>query len=292
VSKPTKSLQSYDSRLFCFQETPKYLLFRILHRYSTICPLNAAIAYQNPRKTRDTFAVQSQAMSNILIQSLGRLLETFLSPAVVLSNQKWEDSSIYEIRIKLPEINFEAWKTIKRLKIQVGPLEYRDYTPSLWDIDNKTCALFIDAGHTGIGSEWATNLCQGDQILLSDAHAANLPGNIGEVLGLGDVSALGHFLALKQLTDQAIYPIQVGIFTNSNDQLPLYFQTVHREFCFVPGNGVPANTVLQTWAMTLDLKRFSSIYIAGNNTLVKLLRTQLRTIVNRDVKIYGHGFWS
>lgn len=219
-------------------------------------------------------------------------MEKFLSRAVVISNQKWADSPIYELKLSLPGINVEAWKTIKRLKIQVGPLEYRDYTPALWDNANNSCTLFIDAGHTGTGSEWVTNLREGDQVLLSDAHAANLPGNKGQVLGLGDVSALGHFLALKQLTDQAIYPIQVGIFTNGQHQPPKNFTTEHREFSLLPCSGADANTVLQNWAMTLDLGVFSSIYIAGNNTLVKNLRAQLRSKVNVEVKIYGHGFWS
>jgi NADPH-dependent ferric siderophore reductase len=257
-----------------------------------ICPPNAAIAYQFYHRIRDTFVIQSIAMSNIIKKSLGKLLGKLLTPAYVLRNCKWKDSSIHQLSISLPGINVEAWKTIRRLKIQVGPLEYRDYTPALWDKNNKSCTLFIDAGHIGTGSEWVANLREGNQVLIGDAHAANLPPNEGPVLGLGDASALGHFLAFKQLTDQASYPIQVGIFTHGRDQAPMKFQTDHPEISLLSGNEPNAKATLESWAMSLHLERFTSICIAGNNTLVKDLRSHLKSQVNRSTKIYGHGFWS
>ena len=226
------------------------------------------------------------------------MFEKMLSSAQVIGIQKWEKSSLYEIEIMMPSLKPESWNTIRRLKCQVGLLEYRDYTPALWTENPNTCTLFIEANHQGTGSEWVKNLQIGEEILIGEAHAANVPIREGSILGLGDTTAIGHFLALKQLTNQITYPLKVGIFTNGQYDAPLDFMFDHPNFSFFPFTTEPSSTIacsltaLENWIEPIDLNSFSSVYIAGNNTLVKSLRSLIKTKINRDIKIYRHGFWS
>ena len=220
------------------------------------------------------------------------MLEKMFSPAQVIGTRRWENSSMYEIEIIMPTSKPEHWNTVKRLKCQVGLLEYRDYTPALWTENPNTCTLFIEAAHHGKGSEWVRKLQRGDEILLGEAHAANLPAKLGAILGLGDATAIGHFLALKQLTNPTISPLQVGIVTDDQCQIPLDFNTDHSEFSFLSGATGQSLKLLKSWIETLNLDNYASIYIVGNIALVKSLRSLLKSKVTPDTKIYGHGFWS
>jgi len=257
-----------------------------------VCPPKPAVHAFQTSGLHYNFVFRLSGMANIIKRTLGGLLEQLFSQSQVIAKRLWPNSSMYELDISLPAVSMEKWNTVKRLKCQVGLLEYRDYTPALWSIDQQTCTLFIEAGHQGIGSKWISALSVGDKILLGEAHAAHLPVNPGPVLGLGDGTAIGHFLALKQLTNRTDFPLEVGIFINDDQQAPMEFINNHPEFTFIAKNEKSAFPALKHWSDTQDLKKFASVYIAGNNTMVRELRATLKNQLGPGVKIYGHGFWS
>lgn len=147
-------------------------------------------------------------MGNILKKAAAGLMDKMLSTATVISVRAWEPSTLSEIVIHTPTIAMEKWDSIKRFKCKVGEWDYRDYTPAKWDAETRQCTLYIETGHAGAGSHWARQLRAGDEIRLGPAHAASLPGKPGKILCLGDSSALGHFLSLRQLTNARQYPME------------------------------------------------------------------------------------
>ena len=231
-------------------------------------------------------------MANVLKKAVSELFDKLLTPAQVVSIRAWQPATLYEVDVHLPTTPLEKWSTIQRLKCKVAEFEYRDYTPATWNADKKVCTLYIEAGHDGAGSRWVQRLKKGDKIPLGVAHAAQVPAKEGRILGLGDGSALGHFLGLKQLTDRKRFPMDVVILLPEIYQLPpsLIENNPEFEFIFNPrGNSLET---LEQWAASKDLLAYTSIDLAGHIPLVKGLRKKLKARPDVQVKIQTHGFWS
>lgn len=220
------------------------------------------------------------------------LFDKMLTTGLVTDVRAWQPATMFEVDIHLPTIDMEKWDTIKRLKCRVGELEYRDYTPALWNPVKKMCTMFIEAGHNGAGSRWIQQLKKGDEIALGAAHAAQLPSREGKILCLGDGSALGHFLGLKQLTDREKFPIDGAVFLHDHYQVPLSMIENHPEFEFIIQPRGDSYEALQQWCGQKDLSQYSSVYIAGNIPMVGSLRKRLKAVPEIHAKIVGHGFWS
>ncbi|GAB3894820.1 hypothetical protein GCM10028803_10380 [Larkinella knui] len=231
-------------------------------------------------------------MANILKKAVAGLFEKMLTPSRVLAVRAWQPATLYEVDVHVPTIPLEKWNTIKRLKCKVGELEFRDYTPALWNADKKVCTMYIEAGHQGAGSRWIQQLKPGDEILFGAAHAAQLPAQEGKLLCLGDGSALGHFLALKQLTDRRTYPMDVAVFLQDQYQIPPPLTENNPEFDFIPKPHGVSLDALEQWYRSKELRNYTSIYIAGNIPMVTSLRRKLKAIPDVQAKIYSYGFWS
>jgi NADPH-dependent ferric siderophore reductase len=231
-------------------------------------------------------------MANILKKAVAGLFEKMLTPSHVLDVRAWQPSTLYEVDMHLPTITLEKWNTIKRLKCKVGDLEFRDYTPALWNAEKKVCTMYIEAGHQGAGSRWIQQLKPGDEILFGAAHAAQLPAQEGKLLCLGDGSALGHFLALKQLTDRSHYPMDVAVFLHDQYQIPPSLLENNPEFKFIIKPHGASLDALEQWYRSKELRSYTSIYIAGNIPMVTSLRRKLKAILDVHAKIYSYGFWS
>jgi NADPH-dependent ferric siderophore reductase len=231
-------------------------------------------------------------MANILKKAVAGLLEKVLTPAQVISVRAWQPATLYEVDVHLPTVNLEKWNTIKRLKCKVGEWEYRDYTPASWNVEKKVCTLYIEAGHQGAGSRWIQQLKPGDEILLGPAHAAQLPAQEGTILCLADGSALGHFLALKQLTDRGNYPMEVAVFLHDDYQIPPSLLENNPEFKFIIKPHGASLDALEQWCRSKELRNYTSIYIAGNIPMVTSLRRKLKALPDVHAKIYSYGFWS
>lgn len=232
-------------------------------------------------------------MANAIKKAVFNLLnKAFTNEGYVMEIRKWEPATMYAIDFHLPETDMLKWITIPRLKCKVAEFEYRDYTPASWDAEKSICTMLIETGHTGPGSSWTQNLKTGDKILYGAAHAAPLPAKSGKILCLGDGSATGHFLALKQLTSREEYPLEAVIFLNEEYSLPDSFQIANPEFEFIMRPDAKSLNVLQEFAENQLLSDYTSIYIAGNIPMVQGLRRFFKKIPDLEVKIFAHGFWS
>jgi len=231
-------------------------------------------------------------MANILKKAVSGLLDKMFTSAQVTAIRAWQPATMYEVDIHLPSANMEKWATIHRVKCRVGELEYRDYTPATWNAPEKTFTMYIEAGHEGAGSRWVQQLKKGDEILLGSVHAAQLPAKEGKILCLGDGSALGHFLALKQLTDRRSYPLEAGIVLHDNYQLPESLAADNPEFELLLHPHGNSADLLEQWYRSKNLDSYTSIYIAGNIPMVTALRKKLKGMPEVSARIYAHGFWS
>lgn len=220
------------------------------------------------------------------------LFDKMLSTAKVINVNRWEPATMVEIVVQFPGLNMEKWKTIHRVKCRVGNLEYRDYTPSCWDVEKGTFKLYVEAGHDGAGSRWAQQIQAGDDILLGAVHAAQIPVKEGKVLCLVDLSALGHALSLKQLTDPEKFPLETAVFLHETFEIPPVLLSENPEFEFLYRENEHNVTVLEEWLMSKKLTDYESICIAGNTPMVSQLRKKLKAIPEVRARILAHGFWS
>ncbi|MBE9462745.1 siderophore-interacting protein [Dyadobacter subterraneus] len=232
-------------------------------------------------------------MANGLKKAVFSLLDkAFTQEGFVQAIRKWQPETMYEIDLHLPDVDMAKWTTIPRLKCKVAEYEYRDYTPATWDVKKRTCTMLIETDHNGFGSAWTKNLSVGDIILFSPAHAAQLPSQSGKIICFGDGSALGHFLALKQLTNRKEYPFEAVVFLNENYWLPDFFIYENPEFTFVMKPGTDSLDSLHQYSGNKTLSDYSAIYIAGYIPMVTGLRKIFKKNPYLTAKIFAHGFWS
>jgi hypothetical protein len=151
-------------------------------------------------------------VTNLFTKTVSSLVELISSKGHVLSVETYNNGTFYQVNVHLPATDMSKWTTIPRLKCRVGELDYRDYSPAQWDAAQRTCTLYIEAAHQGAGSNWVKQLRAGDTFSYGAAHAQQVPPRPGKILCIGDGSALGHFLALKQLTQQKQSDLEAAVF--------------------------------------------------------------------------------
>jgi NADPH-dependent ferric siderophore reductase len=231
-------------------------------------------------------------MANLIKKAFFQFIDkTLTQEGSVLEVRKWDPAFMYEIDLHLPETDMSKWKVIPRIKVKVSDYEYRDYSPCNWQTKSRTCTVFIETEHLGPGSVWAKSLNTGDAFLFAPANAAPLPPTAGKVLCIGDGSALGHFLALKQFENQDASLLNVIIYLNAEYQIPPYIMDAHPEFKFVSQSHKSNPVNLQQLAAMYNLSEFSSICIAGYIPMVQELRKSLKDDANIGAKIFANGFW-
>lgn len=210
--------------------------------------------------------------------------------ATVLQTRHWASGNLTEIDLHLPAADMSGWKQVQHIKMQVAPGCYRDYTPSGWDEETRTCTLFISTRHDGKGSLWARNLQPGYTIrylgIAGTPH--RLTGNRLAIC-FGDMSALGHFMALRQLADGR--QLLCGAITGMLQQDGEEFARLREPFDLLSSNAGKSEHAFLAW-----LDRNPTIvddvmfYIAGQSSMVAGLRKALRQRGHASVK--AQGFWS
>lgn len=218
--------------------------------------------------------------------------KTMSQKGTVISLRKWDLSAIYEIRVHLPNVDMQKWATVPRIKVKVAEFEYRDYSPACWDVAERTCCLFIDARHLGVGSSWVKCLVPGQTFLFAPASATALPSKKGPILCLADESALGHFLALKQLTAAEENPIEILISIDQHAVVPQEIIAANDGLQFIKRSHLDRLVNIHHSLSELNLPSFSSIYLAGHIPMVQGLRKILKANESVDARIIANGFWS
>jgi NADPH-dependent ferric siderophore reductase len=175
--------------------------------------------------------------------------------------------------------------------VKVGPFTFRDYTPTGWDADTRTCTLYIDAAHDGPGAVWVKNLQPGDAIVylgIAPTLQSLLPD--AKAVFLGDQSALGHFLALMQAAGKqadiegAIVLPEKAHRSQYGDyivQLPLDTLPVKRTL---------ADSIIP-WLSGKLFPEESIFYLVGNAQLVTTTRSALKQKGIGPKQIKAQGFW-
>jgi NADPH-dependent ferric siderophore reductase len=229
---------------------------------------------------------------NKLTQKALTLAETtFIRGARVLAVRIWEPDTVREIDLHLPDCDMSKWDSAQHIKCKVGTLLYRDYTPSGWDAETRTCTLILHTAHDGPGSRWGKQLRTGDTVAylgVGSNHQQPVAGK--PLVFLGDETAIGHFLALRQLAgDRAVIGGAIVLSEEHHrDEFDQYFsgwglQALGKASLREYGR-------LKEWVSRLNFSehRDSIFYLAGYSPEMVRLRKLLR---QRGMQVQAQGFW-
>ncbi|WP_183581085.1 SIP domain-containing protein [Mucilaginibacter sp. X5P1] len=216
-----------------------------------------------------------------------------LNKGRVLEVRHWEPSTVIEIDLHLPNADMYQWTEIPYIKFKVETFTYRDYSPSGWDAETRTCTLFIDAAHKGVGTNWARNLKKDDEVsYLKIGTSHHAPEITPAIISLGDESSLGHMLALQQMVLPAARFSGAVLMADEhhrdffNQYFPASIQTVAR-------HDVYGHHSLIKWVTDQNYSLENTMfYLAGNNMMVSQLRRMLRLQGYSSGQIKAKGFWS
>lgn len=187
------------------------------------------------------------------------------------------------------------WKETQHMKCKVGPYSYRDYSPSGWDVETQTCTLFIDAGHTGPGSQWAKQLKSGDQFSymgVGSSHQYPVRGK--RLVFLGDETAIGHFLAMQQLAgDGAAISGAIAVSERHHrEEFAHYFA----QSGLLPLDKVKPGAYyeLEDWVMGVGLTEPAEtvFYLAGHIPAMVRIRKLLKESGVGSGRLKLQGFWN
>lgn len=235
-------------------------------------------------------------MENTLLKQLRKKADSLLIPALVQSGhvrevRNWEPATFIEIDLHLPHMDME-WDSIPYIKFKVDDLTFRDYTPSGWDADQRTCTLFIDTGHNGAGSRWAMGLKKGDVVYHFKAERTNHSQNPqNRSVGLSDQSGLGHLLALEQMS-MPIGNFMGCVLFNERQHLKFFQEFFDSRLQPIERRDEVGNESLLQWVIAQNFHPDQTVfYIVGNNRLVSKLRRSLKAGGFSSSQFKVKGFW-
>lgn len=231
---------------------------------------------------------------NILKQTALNLFENALSKeGSVLAIRTWEPATFFEIDVHFPHMDMSRWDRVQHIKIKVAPGVYRDYTPAGWDAETRTCTLYIDAdrranNQNGPGSEWVRSLKQGDAVVYVGVGATmHRPVDYGNMIAMGDMTTIGHYLALQQLAGGKSIKGAISI-TEENHRVE-FMEYFNWDIVPVVQKDQGGFYALTEWANGRDLKD-ATIYVAGHIPTCVHLRKELKKRDCDSVRV--QGFWS
>jgi NADPH-dependent ferric siderophore reductase len=223
---------------------------------------------------------------NLVKRAAISLLENALAKTgTVISIRHWLPGTFVEVEVHFPEMSMDKWTVVQHMKVKVAEGVYRDYTPARWDAAEKTCILLVDAAQDGPGANWARNLEAGDAVVyVGVGSALHRPENSGAMYGLGDLSALGHFQALAQLTQLPVTTIIAAKDPQHRrylDELPNVTHVLQHD------KGGEA-ALLQWWHQ--HQPKDGTIYVAGHMYTCIALRKAIKA-GGFEGRIKVAGFW-
>lgn len=230
-------------------------------------------------------------MNKLTHATVGLLERRWLKNATVLAVRTWEPATILEIDLHMPDQDMSKWQRTQHMKCKVGSMAYRDYSPTGWDAETRTCTLLIDAGHEGHGSRWVRGLKVGDPVQymgVASSHHEPTPGK--RMVLLGDETAIGHFLSLQQLAGQEARIDGAITLTHKNhrDEFSRYFAGLRLQPLDKDGSA------LEDWVTAFDMRDEEGIvfYLAGHIPAVTKLRKLLKAKGYNGSQIKCQGFWN
>ncbi|ASZ11116.1 siderophore-interacting protein [Chitinophaga pendula] len=195
--------------------------------------------------------------------------------------------SLIAISAHLPQLK-GRWASTQHLKCMVAPYTFRDYTLARWDEQRQTGTLLIDVSHDGAGSDYIRRLQVGDILYYAGPGGGmHQPGTSPQLVCIGDMSAIGHFMSLYLRKDvqQEFHCI------------------IHSEDAFLPSSlwGMEldrfsyqrdslASVRMQLQAAGVDMP-YTTYFVAGRNSLVKDVRVALKDMRVSGSQIKSAGFW-
>jgi NADPH-dependent ferric siderophore reductase len=228
---------------------------------------------------------------NIIKQKALSLIENAIGKTgTVLAVRAWEPATFFEVDVHFPDMDMSSWKRVQHIKIKVATGIYRDYTPAGWDEDVRTCTLYINAEQNGPGSNWIKSLKEGDSITYVGVGATfHKPAETGEMVVFGDMSSIGHYLALQQLAGGKAISGAITISRESHQEEFLeYFNWKIQPILQTDMGGL--DSILK-WAKNRPLTD-SNIYISGHIPTCVQLRKELKKRKDSPRGILVQGFWT
>lgn len=210
--------------------------------------------------------------------------------ATVLAVRAWSPAVFFEVDVHFPQVDMEAWTKSPYMKIHVGNGFYRDYSPARWDTRHSTCTLYIDAVQEGPGSLWVKNLQPGDEITyIGPKNTSHQPSEENrDIVVLGDVSAVGHFLALKQLAKNSNFKGAIAL--SEENHFPTFSNALDWDVEPVLQQDAGGLSSLLKWSQSRDLTG-SEVFIVGHIPTCVQLRKELKNRKDRPNAIRVQGFW-
>ena len=195
----------------------------------------------------------------------------------VLEVRYWEPATMIEIDLHLPLADMQQWLEVPYIKFKVADGTYRDYTPSCYDAETRTCSIFVDAAHNGPGSNWARQQKKGDEVsYIKTGTSHQAPESTSAIVALGDESCVGHLLALQQMVVPTTRFSGAVLMADERhrEQFNEYFrsplQAITRE-------DVYGHHSLIRWIISQQYTLENVVfYLTGNDTMVAELRKLLR----------------
>lgn len=228
---------------------------------------------------------------NIIKQKAIHLFETTLGKTgTVLAIRAWEPATFFEVDVHFPEMDMSGWKRVQHIKVRVGYGVYRDYTPAGWDEDIRTCTLYINAEQDGPGAQWIRALREGDRITYIGVGATmHKPMPAAEMIALGDMSSIGHYLALQQLAGNRKLKGAITIADeNHREEFREYFNWDIQPVKKTDSGGL--SSILK-WTSDKALDH-SNVYISGHIPTCIRLRKELKKREDAPMGIQVQGFWT
>lgn len=206
----------------------------------------------------------------------------------ILAIRYLNDANIMEVDLHLPQTDMNKWEAATYIKVKVAEMVYRDYSPTMWDNETSTCSLIIDISHNGPGSQWVQHVKVGDRIIYLGVTTTNhKPSLSGNAFCVGDISSIGHFLAMEQLAVDKV-GFSGLIILNSIKQLNEFRSNYQTALIPILTRDInETQKKIQEYNLTNQ-----AVYIAGNTSVMTRLRSYIKQQQHFEGIVRLKGFWS
>lgn len=225
-------------------------------------------------------------------ETISTIEKLFVKSGEIMAVRVWDGGNLHEIDIHLPDVNFGKWDKVQSIKCRISVFHYTDYTPALWDVEEKICTLYIDTAHNGQGSIWAKKQLVGNPFYyakIEDGKHFPIAGK--HLIFIGDQTSIGHFCAIWQLANKNT---EISGFIAFNDKRTADGFSTNCAWLPLGTISVPNDIYYRTKKWLNDDRSPKDnfvFYVVGNTELIVSIRRLLRTYNIGGSMIKSKGFW-